>query len=166
MARFSTATSISTEQRQKITADVSNLDFILGTREDINGEWHGESYCFQLELETLVGILRVCGYEKTAFSFDVENFLHLKNEEYLNYEDGDFWFLDPRRIKDLIIELQDATDKKLKTKGLKKGITDTHGDPITEENYRSHIFDFGDLKKQMARAVGKNDFLMFCSWKR
>jgi hypothetical protein len=165
MKRDTTVCSISAEHRQKIKADTTNIDFIMGYRDDTKDEWLWESYGFQFGLENLVGILRDCGYEKTAFSFDVENFVHLKNEEYLTYTGGDFWFIAPSRIKEIVLELQDATDKQLKIKGLAKGITDTSGNLITEENYHEHI-GFGELKKFLNDAARKREFLMFYSWIR
>lgn len=161
MGVLTTAYSIPSEQIYKIKRYKKNLDFVLGLRKAKDDIWKLENYDFDKSISGTFEILKGCSYEHTGNMLDVENFSYRKNGKYLNYEGYGIWFIAPIYVTQAVVELRDATFKKLKTNGAANEVTDYYGKLIHEKEYDYYVGDIENLKNFFKRTSEQQNYLLF-----
>lgn len=163
MGVLTTAYSISPLQMRKFRTDENNFRFLLQIDPESFPKWKVEKHEFDKHFEETIGILRVCGYEKTFRKLDFENYHTPKFKNFWNYAGFNIWAITPAEGKMICTELDGANFEKLKTHGLAAEATDYFGEIIPEEMYEYYVGDIEKIKDFFRKTFEQGNFLLFAA---
>lgn len=163
MGVLTTAYAVSPLQMRKIRADQNSFRLLFGIEGEPSAKWKVETYEFGKHFEEKIGILRVCGYEKTFFKLNFENYYDPKNKNFWNYEGYNIWSVTPAELNMICAELENASFEKLKAGGLNAEATDYFGQIIPAEMYEYHVGDIEEVKGFFRKTFERGDFLIFAT---
>ena len=163
MGVLTTAYSISPSQMRKLRADENNFKLLLPVDLEFPPKWNVERYKFGKHFEETIGILRVCGYQKTFRLLNFENYHNPDYKNFWNYEGYNIWTITPAELKIICGELADATFEKLKTVGLAAKATNYFGEIIPEEMYEYYVGKIKQIKSFFKRIDEQGNFMLFAT---